>query len=57
MMLLNFLDEGIKEPYTDLVCSVIIVTVAREVTFDIIIYTDAVLVTDGLNLCILDSGE
>ena len=55
MMLLNLLDEGIKEPYTDFISSVIIVSVTREVTFDLVVNADAVLITYGLNLCVLDS--
>ena len=56
-MLLNLLDECIKEPYADLISSVIVITVSGEVTLDSVINYDAVLITDCLNLSVLDSRK
>ena len=56
-MLLNLCHVCVEEPYSDIVCSVIVVTVSREVTLDLEVCSDAVSVSDSLNLCILDSGQ
>ena len=55
--LLDHCDECLEEVNTDLVSSVVIVTILREVAFDIEVNNDAVFVTDCLNLSILDSWE
>ena len=40
--LVQFVHEFLQQPYSDLVCTVIIVTIFREVTFDFEINSDAV---------------
>ena len=45
-----------KQPYTDIICSVIIITILRELAFDFEVFCKSCLcVTDNLNLSILDS--
>ena len=54
-MLLNLIHECPKKPYTNLICSVIIISVSREISLYLIIFCKSVLITDNLNLCIFDS--
>ena len=58
VVLLNICDELLQKPYTDLISTVIIVTILREVAFYLEINCQACLrITNNLNLCILDSGQ
>ena len=49
--------EGMNSPLSDLVYAIIIITVLREVAGCLEVNDDAVLITDRLNLCVLDSGQ
>ena len=57
MMLLDLLKEGTEQPYTDLIGTVIIITIFREITLCFVIYYKTSLVTNCLNLSILDSRK
>ena len=56
-MSLDLIHEGSQQPYTDLIRTVIIVTVSREIALNLIILCKAILITDDLDLCILDCGK
>ena len=55
--LLQLLEEGAEQPYSDIVSTVVVVTVSGEVTIDLEVSNDTVFVTDALNLSVLDSGQ
>ena len=57
VVLLDLRDEGLEEPHSNVVCTVIVVAVAREVALDLVVDNEAGLVADGLHLCILDGGK
>ena len=57
MVLLDLLHEGLQQPYSEFISSGIIVTVLREVAFDLEVYSTTLVITDNLNLSILDSGQ
>ena len=56
-MLLNLIHKGSEKPYADLVCSVVIISVSREVSFDLVVFCKTILITDYLHLCIFDRGK
>ena len=57
MVLLDLSQEGLQQPYSDLVCTVVIVAVAGEVAGGLVVNHNAVLVADGLNLSVLDGAQ
>ena len=57
MDVFQFLKECGKQCCCDLICSVIIVTIAWEVTLNLEVCCDSVLVTDCFYFCIFDSGK
>ena len=57
MDVFQFLKECGKQSCCDLVCSVIIVTITWEVTLNLEVCCDSVLVTDCFYFCIFDSGK
>ena len=54
---IDLLHEGLQQPYSEFISSGIIVTVLREVAFDLEVYSTTLVITDNLNLSILDSGQ
>ena len=57
MVLLDLSQEGLQQPYSDLVCTVVIVAVAGEVAGGLVVNHNAVLVADGINLSVLDGAQ
>ena len=57
MMLLDLLHEGLQQPDRDVIRTVVIVSIAREVTLDLIVDHEPCLVADRLDLCILDRRD
>ena len=69
MSLLDLVKECLKEPYADFICSVIIVSVLREISFNFIVKCDILshinyiallilnfnITADNLNLSVFDS--
>ena len=53
----NLLDEGLQKPARDVVGSVVVVAVAREVALDLVVDDVAALAVDGTHARILDGGE
>ena len=57
MAVFQFIHECTQQPYSDLVCSVIVITVSWEVSFDLIIGNDSAFITNRFYFCILDCGQ
>ena len=53
---LDLREEGLEHPFRDLVRTVVVVAIAREVALDLVVHDDAVVV-DRLYLRILDRGQ
>lgn len=56
MTFFKLLQEGLQEPYRDIVRTVIIVAVARKIALYLIVYNQAFLIPDGPYLCVTDSA-
>ena len=54
MMLFDLVKECLQKPYSDVICSVIIVTISWEVSLGNIIDYDTGLITNGFYFCIFD---
>ena len=52
----KLLQEGLQEPYRDIVRTVIVVAVARKIALYLIVYNQAFLIPDGPYLCVTDSA-
>ena len=57
MILLDLLHESLQKPYSEFICSRIIVTILRELAFCLEVNSASLLVTDNLNLSIFNSGQ
>ena len=57
MMLLDLPKEGTQKPYTDLIGTVIVITILREISLCLIFYRKSVLIMDYFYLCILDRTQ
>ena len=55
MMLLDHVHEGLEQPYCNLISTLIIVTVTWEVALGLEAERETSLITDDVNLGILDS--
>ena len=57
MDVFQLLKEGRKQSSSNLICSVIIITIAWEVTLYLEVCSDSVFITDRFYLCIFDSRK
>ncbi len=55
MSLLDHLEECIEKPYCDIISSIVVIAIAWEVALNLVVNSDASLISDNLNLCILNS--
>ena len=56
-MLSDLLHKGLEQPYGDVVGSAVIISVAREISLDLIISHKSGLITDGFYLCVFDRAQ
>ena len=54
--LVQFVHEFLQQPYSDLVCTVIIVTIFWEVSFDLEVCSKSIFVTNNFNLSVFNSA-
>ena len=57
MVLSDLLHERLEQPDSDGVGTLVVVAVAREVAFDLVVDDQTAIVADRLNLGVLDSAE
>ena len=56
-VLADLLEERLQNPHRQVIRAVVVVAVAREVTFDLKVNRDAGVVADGLHLGVLNRGQ
>ena len=54
--LVQFVHEFLQKPYSNLICTVIIVTVSWEVSLNLEVCCKTIFVTDNFNLSVFDSA-
>ena len=57
MVLLDLREEGAKKINRDIIGTVVIIAITREIALYNIIGYETILITYGLNACILDCGK
>ncbi len=57
MVALDIADECVKHFLCNVVDAVVIISVFREVTLHLEVYSDSVLIADRLYLCVLDGRQ
>ena len=57
MVLANHIHKGLQQPYSDVISTIIVVTITWEVALSLKLDRETCLITYDINLCILDSRD